>query len=112
MKRIKAKAPSTSVVYDPVAGACWFPMLVKSLVPTVKTICSDISPPAVDTARRNFAENKLDGRFLLGDLFEPLRKLIKDEGEEDLKPQYVYFLPPQERAPDIQGEHRVKGGGG
>lgn len=46
-------APGTSVahdapvVYDPVSGTCWFPMLIKAKVPHARVICSDIDPAAV-----------------------------------------------------------------
>ena len=80
------------VVYDPVSGSCWFPMLVKAALAgttgmagmAVKPICSDLSSDAIAIARRDFRTNgmlngSVDGDdaddaavFLTGDLFVPL----------------------------------------
>jgi len=55
-----ANSNSPITVYDPVAGACWFPLLVKTKLPhLVHPICSDISSDAVAVARDNFKMNNL-----------------------------------------------------
>ena len=96
-RKKKKKDTKAPVVYDPVGGSCWFPMLVKAKLPEARVICSDIDPAAVALARENFAANDLEGRFLVGDLFEPLRELVAQE--PDTKPDVVYYLPPQEVRP-------------
>ena len=94
------------VVYDPVAGSCWFPMLIQAALKNervVRAICSDISMTAIDVARHDFATNGIlekDGNvhFFVGDLFDPLRKAI--EFDSSLRPNIVYFLPPHQKKPE------------
>ena len=95
------------VVYDPVAGTCWFPLLVRAALQSsgvkVHTICSDISADAINIARRDFGANSAVGvnssTFMVGDLFEPLKRAQEEasssEEEELLRPHVVYYLPPQ-----------------
>jgi hypothetical protein len=125
--RIREKFPSPKkpvVVYDPVCGSCWFPMLVKSAVEgsdseySVKPICSDISPDAIAIARRDYEANgmikntknvSMEARyddnvlFLTGDLFLPLTNAQQSglfESSNNLRPHVVYYLPPQDKKPD------------
>ena len=62
-----------------------------------RVLATEISKTSVKAARENFAANDLEGRFLVGDLFEPLRELVAQE--PDMKPDVVYYLPPQEVRP-------------
>ena len=58
-----------------------------------QAICSDISSDAMDMARNDYQRNNItegkDVQFLVGDLYDPLK-------QTKLRPNVVYFLPPQE----------------
>jgi len=124
-KRImQSKVPNPNqplVVYDPVAGSCWFPLLVRAALQSsnfeVHSICSDISPDAINVARRDFNANKIEeAEFLVGDLFEPLLQKQRRNGNKSksknkrsdnsntLRPDVVYYLPPHEVRPEGFGD--------
>jgi hypothetical protein len=109
------------VVYDPVAGSCWFPLLVRAALQSsnfeVHSVCSDISPDAINVARRDFNANKIEeAEFLVGDLFEPLLQKQRRNGNKSksknkrsnnsntLRPDVVYYLPPHEVRPEGFGD--------
>ena len=94
----KGSVSSHPVVYDPVGGTCWFPLLIKARLPKTRVVCSDISQEAIRVAQENFQKNDLRGHFLVGDLFQPLQELVQRRAE--LRPQFVCFLPPQETSPE------------
>ena len=97
------------VVYDPVAGSCWFPMLIQAALRhekyNVQAICSDISSDAMDMARNDYQRNNItegkDVQFLVGDLYDPLK-------QTKLRPNVVYFLPPQELRPEDWNDGKGK----
>lgn len=59
------------ILWDVCAGSGSLGLAIKKRIPDLTVVLSDLSQAALELAKKNAQENKLDVQFLLGDLLEP-----------------------------------------
>ncbi len=92
LERLKAR--QGGILLDLCTGSGCLGLAVKKARPDIQVILSDISPLALEVAKKNGALNKLDVEYLEGNLLEPLG---------DRKIDYLICNPPY--VTDSEYEH-------
>ncbi len=100
----RLKTSTGGVLLDLCTGSGCLGLAIKKARPDIHVILSDISPLALECAKKNAALNSLDVEILCGDLLEPLeeRKIdyllcnppyVTDAEYKDLEPSVRDFEP-------------------